>query len=152
MKSLSLMLVSLVLVAMFSAATYNNTLSGAQTAGLDADGITLNLTASGDLPGMSKVTLQRDGQNVVGGSWRMTILPQNANASSNERGELIGVITGGTLSASAEGTLNSASSVQIVMQGGTGEFGSVTTGNAIMSISANGENPSQLNGTIVLNF
>lgn len=152
MKGLSLVLVSLVLATMLSAATYNNTLSGSQTASPETDGITLNMTASGDLPGMSKVTLQRDGQNVVGGSWRMTILPQNANASSNERGELIGVITGGTLTLNAEGTLSSASSVQVVMQGGTGEFSSITTGNAVMTIMANAENPSQLSGTIVLNF
>lgn len=152
MKGLSLVLVSLVLATMLSAATYNNTLSGSQTASPETDGITLNMTASGDLPGMSKVTLQRDGQNVVGGSWRMTILPQNANASSNERGELIGVITGGTLTLNAEGTLSSASSVQVVMQGGTGEFSSITTGNAVMTITANAENPSQLSGTIVLNF
>ncbi len=97
MKQVSLMLVSLVLAAVVSTATYNNTLSGSQTAAPEAEGIALNLTASGDLPGMSKVTLQRDGQNVTGGTLRMTVLPQNADASSNERGDLIGTITSGTL-------------------------------------------------------
>jgi len=152
MKQLLLMLASLVLASMLSAATYNDTLSGSQTAAPASDGMALNLTASGDLPGMSKVNLQRDGLNVVGGTWRLTVLPQNADASSSERGELVGAITGGTLTLNAEGTLASASSVQVVLYGGTGEFSSVTTGNATMTISANAENPSQLNGTLVLNF
>jgi hypothetical protein len=152
MKQLWLMLASLVLALMLAAATYNDTLSGSQTAAPESDGMALNLTASGDLPGMSKVNLQRDGLNVVGGTWRMTVLPQNADASSSERGELVGAITGGTLTLNAEGTLASASSVQVVLQGGTGEFSGVTTGNATMTISANAENPSQLNGTLVLNF
>ena len=151
MKQVSLMLASLALALVLSPATYNNTLSGSQTAA-EAEGIALNLTASGDLPGMTKVTLQRDGLNIVGGTWRMTVLPANANAASSERGELVGAITGGTLTLTAEGTLASASSVTVVLQGGSGEFSNVTTGNATMSISGSAENPSQLSGTIVLNF
>lgn len=152
MKQLSLMLLSLVLAAIASTATYNDTLSGSQTAAPEADGIALNLTASGDLPGMNKVTLQRDGQNVTGGSWRLTVLPQNADASSSERGELTGTITGGTLTLTAEGTLASASSVQVTIQSGAGEYAAITSGTATINISANAENPSQLNGTLVLNF
>lgn len=152
MKQLSLMLMSLVLAAIVSPATYNNTLSGSQTAAAETEGIALNLTASGDLPGMNKMTLQRDGQNVTGGSWRMTVLPQNADASSNDRGELAGTITGGTLTLTAEGTLASASSVQVTIQSGTGEYAAVTSGTGTINISANAENPTQLNGTLVLNF
>ena len=152
MKQLSLMLVSLMIAAVLSVATYNNTLSGSQTAAPEGEGIALNLTASGDLPGMNKVTLQRDGQNVTGGSWRMTVLPQGADAASTERGELAGTITGGTLTLTAEGTLASASSVQVTIQSGTGEYAAVTSGTGTISISANAENPTQLNGTLVLNF
>lgn len=147
------MLTLALLLAMFvSNATYNNTLNGSQTAAPEVDGIALNLTASGDLPGMSTVKLQRDGQNVVGGTWKLTVLPANANAASTERGELVGAITGGTLTLNAEGTLASASSVQVVLQGGTGEFSGVTSGNATLTVSATAENPSQLSGTLVLNF
>jgi len=146
------LLVILALAAFLSTATYNDSLSGAQTAAPESAGIALNLTATGDLPGMNKVTLQRDGQNVTGGSWRMTVLPQNADASSSERGELVGTITGGTLTLTAEGTLASASGVQVTIQSGTGEFASVTSGSATLSVSGNAENPSQLNGTLVLNF
>jgi outer membrane lipoprotein SlyB len=152
MKQPMLMLASLLLAAMVSLATYNDTLSGSQTAAPEADGIALNLTAGGDLPGMSKVILQRDGQNVTGGTWRLTVLPQNADASSSDRGALIGTITGGTLTLSAEGTLASASAVQVTIQSGTGEYASVTSGAGTISISANAENPSQLSGTLVLNF
>jgi len=142
----------LVLAAVISTATYNDSLSGSQTAAPESSGIALNLTASGDLPGMNKLTLQRNGQNVTGGSWRMTVLPQNADATSSERGELVGTVSGGTLTLTAEGTLASASGVQVTIQSGTGEFASVTSGTATLSISANAENPSQLSGTLVLNF
>jgi hypothetical protein len=152
MKQVSLMLASLVLAAVVSTATYNDTLSGSQTAAPEADGIALNLTATGDLPGMSKITLQRDGLNVTGGSWRLTVLPQNADASSSERGELVGTISGGTLTLTAEGALASASGVQVTIQSGSGEFAAVTSGTATIAITANAENPSQLDGTLVLNF
>nr|ART36907.1 D59 [uncultured bacterium] len=151
MKQLSLMLVSLALAVVLPAATYNNTLNGSQTAS-EAESITLNLTASGDLPGMNKITLQRDGQNVTGGSWRLAVLPQNADAASNARGELVGTISGGTLTLTAEGALVSASSVQVAIQSGTGEYAAVTSGTATLNISADAENASQLNGSLVLNF
>lgn len=152
MKHLVLILASFALAIFVSAATYNNTVSGSQTAAPEVDGIALNLTVAGDLPGMSQVKLQRDGQNVVGGTWRLIVLPPNANASSSERGELIGTITGGTLTLNAQGTLASASSVQVVLQGGTGEFSGTSSGNGTLTITANAENPSQLSGTLVLNF
>jgi len=142
----------LVLASVISLATYNDTLSGSQTAAPEAEGIALNLTAAGDLPGMSKVNLHRNGENVTGGSLRLTVLPQNANASSSERGQLVGTISGGTITLTAEGTLASASGVQVTIQSGTGEFASVTSGSATLSVAANSENPSQLSGTLILNF
>src|SRR5215212_6724527 len=152
MKHVALMLVPVVLASVTSMATYNNTLSGSQTAAPEAEGIALNLTASGDLPGMSKVNLHRNGENVTGGSLRLTVLPQNANASSSERGQLVGTISGGTVTLTAEGTIASASSVQITIQSGTGEFASVSSGAATLNVTASSENPSQLSGTLVLNF
>jgi hypothetical protein len=149
MKNLFLILVVAAIVSM---ATYNNTLSGSQTAAPEAQGIALNLTATGDLPGMAKVSLQRNGLNVTGGSWRMTVLPQNADASSTERGELVGTISGGTLTLTTEGTLASASEVQISIQSGTGEFAAITSGTAAINITASTDNPTQLTGTLVLNF
>lgn len=152
MKQVALMLMPIVLAAVVSVATYNNSLTGAQTAAPEAEGIALNLSASGDLPGMSKVTLQRDGQNVTGGTFRMTVLPQQADASATERGVLVGTITGGTLTVTAEGTLASASGVQITIQSGTGEFATVSSGTATLSVNASSDNASQLSGTLVLNF
>lgn len=148
----NMMLVSLLLALTLATATYNDTLTGSQTASPETEGIALNLTASGDLPGMTKVTLQRDGQNVTGGTWRMTVLPQNADASASERGELVGTISAGSLTLNAEGTLASASAVQISIQSGTGEFASISSGTGTLNISADAENPSQLSGTLVLNF
>src|SRR5215213_8723751 len=148
MKQVLLVLVSLALAAVLSMATYNDTLSGSQTATPEANGIALNLTASGALPGVNRVTLQRNGLNVTGGSWRITVLPQNANASSNPRGELIGTISGGTLTLTAAGTLASASGVQVTIQSGTGEFASVHSGTATITVTADAQNPTQLNGTL----
>ena len=142
----------LMLAAVISTATYNDTLSGSQTAAPEAEGIALNLTAAGDLPGMTKVNLHRNGENVTSGSLRLTVLPQNANASSSERGQLVGTITGGTVTLNSEGTLASASGVQVTIQSGTGEFASVTSGTATLNITASTENPSQLSGALVLNF
>ena len=146
------LLMTVILALHVSIATYNDSLQGAQTAAPEAEGIALNLTASGDLPGMSKVKLQRDGQNVTGGSFRMTVLPQNPDASSSQRGELVGTISGGTITLTSEGTLSAASAVQITIQSGTGEFASVTSGSGTISITANSENHSQLSGSLVLNF
>ena len=146
------LLMTLILALLVSIATYNDSLQGSQTAAPEAEGVALNLTASGDLPGMTKVKLQRNGQNVTGGSFSMTVLPQNADASSSERGELVGTISGGTVTLNTEGTLSAASGVQITIQSGTGEFASITSGTGTITISANSENPSQLSGTLVLNF
>jgi hypothetical protein len=142
----------LALAALLSTATYNNSLNGSQTAAPEAAGIALNLNASGDLPGMIKVNLQRDGSNVTGGTFRMNVLPQNADASSSERGELVATVSGGTLTLTPEGTLASVSGVQLTIQSGAGEFAAVTSGTGTLSASVNSENPSQLSGTLVLNF
>jgi hypothetical protein len=146
------LLMTLILALAVSIATYNDSLQGSQTAAPEAEGIALNLTANGDLPGMSKVKLQRNGQNVTGGSFRITVLPQNADASSSERGQLVGTISGGTVTLNTEGTLSAAAGVQVTIQSGTGEFASVTSGSGTISITASSENPSQLSGTLVLNF
>jgi len=140
------------LAVVISIATYNDTLSGSQTAAPEAEGIALNLTAAGDLPGMTKVNLHRNGENVTGGSLRLTVLPQNADATSSERGQLVGTISGGTVTLNSEGTLASASGVQVTIQSGTGEFATVTSGTAMLNITASTENPSQLSGALVLNF
>jgi len=149
MKYIALMLL---LASLISMATYNDTLSGSQTAAPEAEGIALNLTAAGDLPGMTRVNLHRNGENVTGGSLRLTVLPQNADATSSERGQLVGTISGGTVTLNSEGTLASASGVQVTIQSGTGEFATVTSGTATLNITASTENSSQLSGALVLNF
>ncbi len=152
MKYLLTTFLPLFLAATISMTTYNNAVSGSQTATPEANDIALNLNATGDLPGMNTITLQRNGLNVTGGSWRLKVLPQNAGASSNERGELVGTISNGTLTLTAEGNVASASGVQVTIQSGTGEFAAVTSGTATITITADAETPSQLNGTLVLNF
>ena len=158
MKFLTPLLLLLLLAAVVAvgavnpAATYNDTVSGAQTAAPEEEGIAVNLTAAGDLPGMVRVTLKRTDANITGGTFKLTVLPANADASSSERGSLTGSVTGGTLTLAENGTVASASNVQVTLSSGTGEFSSVTSGTATMNVTANAENPSQLSGTLVLNF
>jgi len=156
MKYLSLSIALTVLAALASIgtthawATYNDSVDATQTA--SPDGIAVNLTASGDLPGMGQVKLQANGANVTGGTWSLTVLPPNADASSIERGKVTGIVTGGTVTLNADGTLASATSVQLTLQSGTGEYANVTTGTGTISLTSSAENPSQLSGSLVLNF
>jgi len=69
-----------------AAAAYNSNVTGSQTASAESEGVMLRLNASGDLHGMLDLTLKREGGNVVGGSWTLTVLPPNADATSSERG------------------------------------------------------------------
>lgn len=132
-------------------APYNSTLSGFQSASSESEGTKIVLDASGDLPGMHKLILRRDGNNVTGGSWTLTVLPANANADSSERGKLTGAVTGGTLSFAESGALTSAVAVRLTVESGTGEYANATGGGTI-DLSSAAENPSQLTGTLVLNF
>ena len=158
MKHLALGFALVVMATLFSLGTvkgvaaYNDSVSGSQTASTVVGAISINLSATGDLPGMTKINLQRNGSNVTGGGWTMTVLPQNADASSSGRGVLTGTVTGGTLALNADGTLASASALQLTIQSGTGEFASVTAGTGIVNLSSSAENASQLAGTLALSF
>jgi hypothetical protein len=142
----------LCLAAARAATTYNDTAGAFRTASADSEDITLILDAAGDLPGMGKVTLRRDGNNVTGGSWSLTVLPPNADASSSEKGRLTGAVTGGSFTFNPDGTLAGVSAVQLTVEGGTGEHASVSGGSGTLSLSADAENPSKLKGTLALNF
>lgn len=145
-------LLSVAAVAAHAVATYNDTLTGFQTAASDSNGIAIVINAAGDLPGMGKLSLKREGNNVIGGNWTLTVLPANADAAASERGTLSGAVTGGTLSFKPEGTLSEAGSVQLTIEGGTGEHNGVGAGSGTITLSSNAENPSKLSGTLVLNF
>lgn len=159
MKRLSVVLASVLItgllsiaVAAHAATSHNSTLRGFQTAMSESDGIAVIIDASGDLPGMGKVTFKREGNNITGGAWTLTVLPANADAAASDRGTLSGTITGGTLSFTSEGTLSGASSVQLTIEGGTGEHAAVSSGSGTINLSSDAERPSKLNGTLVLNF
>lgn len=159
MKRLSVMLAALLITGLLgvavaaarTAATYNDTLSAFRTATSESDAVAVVINAAGDLPGMGKLTLKREGNNVNGGSWTLTVLPANADATASARGTLSGAVTGGTLSFNADGTLTGASAVQLTIEGGTGEQAGVS-GSAVINLSLSAENPSKLSGTFVLNF
>jgi hypothetical protein len=144
------MLVSVVLVR--AAATYHDTVTGSQTASAESGGIALNLNASGDLPGMLSVTLTREGGNISGGTWTLSVLPPNADATSSEIGKLNGKLTGGTLTLDANGIVTAINSVQLTVQTGTEQYATVTGGNGTLSLSADPENSTKLGGPLVLNF
>jgi hypothetical protein len=145
-------LLSIAVVAAHAVATHNSTLNAFQSAASQSDGIVVILNAAGDLPGMGKVTFKREGDNIAAGSWTLTVLPANADATSSERGTLSGAVTGGTLSFNPGGTLTGASSVQLTIEGGTGEHAAVSAGSGVINLSSDSENSSKLNGTLILNF
>jgi hypothetical protein len=133
-------------------ATYNNTVAGSQTAAAESGSIALNLNATGDLPGMLSLTLKHEGGNVNGGTWTLTILPPNADASSSETGTLTGSFTSGTITLDANGIATAVNSVQLTVQSGTGQFGTATAGSGTLSLSADPENSTKLSGPLALSF
>lgn len=158
MKRLSLLLASSLAAGLFfcvavarTATTYNDTVSAFQTAASEVEGIAVVFDVTGDLPGMGKVFIRREGGNVTGGSWTLTVLPPDADATSSERGKLSGSVTGGTLSFGEKGTLSGASSVKLSVEGGTGEHAGAG-GTGTLNIASDPEYPSKLKGTLVLNF
>ena len=140
------------LVSAHAAATYNNTVSGAQTASAESGSVAFNLTATGDLPGMFSLTLRHEGGNVNGGTWTLTVLPPNADATSSENGTLTGSLSGGTLTLDANGIATAANSIQLTVTSGTGQYASITSGSGTLNLSADAETPTKLGGPFALNF
>lgn len=135
-----------------AASTYNDTVTGSQTASAESGSVAFNLNATGDLPGMLKLTLRHEGGNISGGTWTLTVLPQNADASSSESGTLSGSFTGGTLTLDTNGIVTTTNSLQLSVQSGTGQYQAVTGGSGTLSLSADAENPTKLNGPFSLSF
>lgn len=139
-------------ISTHAVSSYNNTVSGSQTASAESGSVAFNLNATGDLPGMLSVTIRYEGGNINGGTWTLTVLPANADATSNESGRLTGTFTGGTITLDASGIATAASGVQLTVQSGTGQFESVTSGSGTLSLSADPENSTKLGGPLALSF
>ena len=155
MRSLlsALFIISLVIITTTHAASnYNNTVIGSQTASPESGSVAFNLNATGDLPGMLSITLIHEGGNVNGGTWKLTVLPSNADATSNETGTITGSFSGGTITLDANGIVTGASSVQLNVQSGTGQYQAVTSGSGTLGLSADAENSTKLSGPLALSF
>lgn len=135
-----------------AASAYNSTLAGSQTASARGEGAALQLNATGDLHGMLRLTLRHEGGQVTGGSWSFIVLPPKADASSSEKGRLMGSVGGGTLTTDANGVVTSVASVQLSVRGGAGDYENVSAGGGSVSLSADPENPTRLGGPLALNF
>lgn len=150
---LSVCMAWLLVAAMARAGTiYRDTLRGIQTASTESDGVNLLLDAEGNLPGGLQVLLRRDGNNVTGGSWSLTVFPQDASPTANEKGKVSGSVSGGTLTFNGEGALTKAETVRLILQRGTGQYAGVKSGGGDINISSDPENPSRLTGTLTINF
>lgn len=139
-------------LAMLVPTNYNDTVSGSQTASAESGTVAFNLNATGQLPGMLHLTLRHDGGNVNGGTWKLTVLPANADATSSETGTLSGSFSGGTLTLDANGIATAAGSVQLTVQSGTGQFEAINSGNGTLTLSADPENSTKLGGPLALSF
>ncbi len=143
----------LCLAAARAATTYNDTVSAVRTASADGPGsVTFLLQATGDLHGMGKLTLRREGDKVTGGTWSLTVLPADADASSSEKGRLSGTVAGGSITLDGEDTLTGVSSLQLIVESGTGQHASVSGGSGTLSLSPDIENPPKLKGSLSLSF
>ena len=140
------------LVSTHAFANYNDTVSGSQSASVESGSVTLNLNATGDLPGVINLTIRHEAGNVNGGTWKLKVLPPNADATSNETGTLTGTFTGGTMTLDANGIASAVSAVQLTVQSGTGQFESVTSGNGTLTLSVDPENSTKLGGPLALSF
>src|SRR5262249_30595219 len=107
--------------ALLISTAYNDTVSGSQTASAESGSVAFNLNATGELPGMLSLTVRHESGNITGGTWKLTVLPANADATSNETGTLTGSLSGGTLTLDTNGIATAASSVQLNVQSGTGQ-------------------------------
>jgi len=151
----TLLAASLALAASFAlaahaAATYNGSASGSQTAA--AEGVSLNLNAAGDLPGVLTLSLKHEGGRVTGGSWTLTVLPPDAGATSAEKGRLSGVVGAGTLTLDANGIVSAADGLQLNVQAGTGQYAAVSGGSGSLTLAADPENSSKLGGPLKFDF
>jgi hypothetical protein len=141
-----------VVVLGHGAAAYRDSVKGFQSASAEEESVSLLLNADGDLPGLFKVSLRREGHKVTGGSWTLTVLPPDADAIANEKGRLTGDASGGTLTFNGDGSLATADSILLTVQEGSGHYSRVKSGGATLNLSSSAENPSQLAGTLLLNF
>ena len=149
----TLFIISLVLsVTTHAASNYNNTVTGSQTASAESGGVAFNLNATGDLPGMLSITLKHEGGTVNGGTWTLKVLPPNADATSSETGTITGSFSGGTITLDANGVVTGASSLQLSVQSGTGQYQAVTSGSGTLGLSADAENSTKLSGPLALSF
>ena len=139
-------------LALLVSTTYNDAVSGSQTASAESGSVAFNLNATGELPGMLSLTVRHDGGNITGGTWKFTVLPANADATSSETGTLTGSFSGGTLTLDTHGVASGASSVQLTVQSGTGQFEAITSGTGTLSLSADPENSTKLGGPLALSF
>lgn len=147
---------SLALLACFTlaraAATYKDTVAGSQTASRLSEGVSLNLHATGDLPGVLTLSLRHEGGRISGGSWTLVVLPPDADASSGERGRLSGSVGGGALTLDEHGIVTAADSIQLSVQSGEGRYASVSGGGATLSLSADPRIATKLVGPLAFDF
>lgn len=135
-----------------AAGIHRSAVEGFQSASSDVEGVSLLLNASGDLPGVLNVSFQRDGAKATGGSWTLTVQRPQADGMPVEKGTLAGGITGGTLTFNGDGALTRADSIQLTIQSSTKQYAGVKSGAGSINLSAGAENPSQLSGTLTLDF
>jgi hypothetical protein len=135
-----------------AATVYRDTVKGFESASGESDSVNLLLTAEGDLPGMGHVSLRRDGDKVVGGVWRLTVLADDADPTAGEKGGLVGSVGGGTMTFNGDGSLAKAESVRLTVESGTGRYSRVGSGSGLIHVAPAADNPSQLVGSLTLTF
>lgn len=135
--------------ALHPAAIYNINLSRAQVSPTDNNQIIITMDAQGDLPGALTLKLERNGSSsaVVGGEWALVVAyteelsgPPSEDGDSGEslvqKGTLKGTISGGNITLNPDGSIASIDSMQLVVNGGSLTYDTVTDGSG--SVQASG--------------
>jgi hypothetical protein len=144
----------------------NSTLSSAQIASTDTNRTIITQSARGDLPGVLTLALDINAQDgsVTGGEWALVVTDIQTPAHSRDHGEeegpdvmviqrgvLKGVVTGGAVVLNPDGTVGSASAIQLAINGGTLEFGDVSSGGGIVN-GSDLQDPHDSSGNLSLDY
>jgi hypothetical protein len=133
------------------AETHQNTLAG-RILPQGSSSLSLGAEASGALPGSFTVSLNLDSTTVTGGRWRLVAKRVNEDGSQSEVGVIEGAVSGGAVSLSADGRVASLVSVQLAVEGGTGNYAGLTRGSGTLAGGLNREASPQFSGSLNLDF
>ncbi|MFN2500163.1 MAG: hypothetical protein ABR557_13865 [Pyrinomonadaceae bacterium] len=144
-----------------SVSSHNLTLSKARVSTLADNRKVIVMVTGGDLPGVLTLAVEVNSDGTIsGGEWALVSTEADqANGSDTDPGDamvmqkgvLKGLVSGGTVSLDADGTLVAVNTVQLAVNGGTLVFDGIASGDGIAN-GANLDDSDASSGSMTLNF